>query len=228
MSQLLADFIVRLKKSSIDELTCYFTQLNDSQQTEVLTFFYLQGNKSEQNFDYFQTLAERLNGKASIPKPLVKLITNQSRLMFFTPLLKYATNFAVKDEKGRNVLHYLFVARGEKTPPPFNYIKSLLLFESNLFLAKALIQEEKSGLVPIEAYLHLNLQFDEVPKHEFTAVLALIEAERAHRDVNLKNKNAAISRFKKVCNEFTISSEAKEQRATLIASYYAIELSELF
>ena len=123
-----------------------------------MLFLALQSRKNDDSTDYFQLLCTKFCADKTMPSALISHIKNIELLSFFTPLLQSQNNFALQDTKERNVLHYLFVARGEKNCVPFNYLRSLLLFERNLFLPKGLTQTESNNLTPIESYLHLNIQ----------------------------------------------------------------------
>ncbi|WP_372767600.1 hypothetical protein [Pseudoalteromonas sp.] len=159
-----------------------------------------------------------------MPVSLVSQVKEIERLKFFTPLLKTMAHFTVQDEKKRNVLHYLFVARGQPKVVPFTYIRSLLLFESNLFLPKALTQTESNNLTPLECYLHLNIQGNILPYPELTAFLALIEIEQTQRPVNTNSLGIALSRFHKQKRDFRLDNKFIDQKALLLASYYGVSV----
>lgn len=227
MDQVVVDFVTLLKQRNIEKLVTFFQDQSDAFQTKILLFLALQGIKDSDSFDYFQLLCTKLCASNAMPTTLVSQIKNLDLLTFFTPLLQTMANFALQDNKGRNVLHYMCVARGEKQSVPFNYLRSLLLFESNLFLPKALTQTESNNLTPIECYLHLNIQGTTLPNHEFTALIALMEIEQSQRNIEYSHLNTALSRFKKQTTEFTLSQEYKTQKSLLLASYYGISVKDI-
>lgn len=227
MDQSVTQFVSLLKQSDLAALKVFYQQQPEATQTKLQLFLALQASKSIDAFDYFQLLSVKLSDDITIPLKLISQIKNINNLSFFTPLLQTMANFAVQDDKKRNVLHYLFVARGSSECVPFTYLRSLLLFESNLFLPKALIQTESNNLTPLECYLHLNIQGNELPDHELTAFMALIEIEQSQRPVISENLAFARSRFQKQINEFELSTGYIEQKALLLASYYGVSINDI-
>ena len=222
MDQVVSHFIGLLKTGNIKEITTFYLTQTPQSQAHIMLFLNLQANKSVDSFDYFQRLSVTLNGERPMPTPLVSQLKNNQALSFFTPLLQKMANFSLQDTMKRNVLHYLFVARGEHTNVPFTYVRSLLLFESNVFLPKALSQRESNGLTPLECYLHLNIQGTVLPNHELTAFIALCEIERSQITLNSNNLNSALKRFKKQRVDFDLTPDYIEQKCLLLASYYGV------
>lgn len=227
MDQSVNQFVKLLKQSDLAALKEFYQQQPETSQTKLQLFLALQASKSDDAFDYFQLLSIKLSNGKTMPMELISQIKNIKSLTFFTPLLQTMANFALQDEKLRNILHYLFVARGSSECVPFTYLRSLLLFESNLFLPKALIQTESNNLTPLECYLHLNIQGNVLPDHELTAFMALIEIEQSQRYVNSENLTFARSRFKKQMNDFDLSDEYIAQKALLLASYYGVSINDI-
>jgi len=227
MEQAVSQFISLLKQRDLQKLESFFQAQAETIQTNLLLFLALQIRTNDDSADYFQLLCTKLCADKTMPSALISHIKNIELLSFFTPLLQSQNNFALQDTKERNVLHYLFVARGEKNCVPFNYLRSLLLFERNLFLPKGLTQTESNNLTPIESYLHLNIQGIVLPDHELTAFMALFEIEQSQRTVNSNNLKVAVSRFKKQAAYFELSQQYLAQKSLLLASYYGVSINEV-
>ena len=101
-----------------------------------------------------------------------------------------------------NVLHYLFTNNQlvvANPPPPFNYLRSMMLFGSNKALCGALCQRNQQKLTPIEAYLFTNQNLAPLATHELTALLALIEIENKQQEIDSTNYLASTQAVSKLC-----------------------------
>ena len=124
-----------------------------------------------------QNIATRILSSNTAPSPFINQLTNIDALSFFTPALKVNKGFLVQDTQGNNVLHNVF-KHADATKLPFNYVRSLMLFESNDELAKALAQPNSHGLTPVACYIAYANKPSTPVKHEFSALLALMEIEQ--------------------------------------------------
>ena len=227
MQEPLARFIHLLEKKNKDDLIKFYKQLDDLQKTGILLFLFTKADQSQAYYSYFQTLCVLLTRDFEMPKSLISKIINLQLLNFFTPLLQQLSNFNARDKQDRNILHYLFVAKGQCMTPPFTFIKSLLLFESNLFLPKAIIQKECNGLTPIEVFLHFNTQDNVMPSNEVTSLLGLIEVEQSQRPPNRENLLLCKRRLVKQFRDFDFPKKVKQQKCLLAASYYRVHINSI-
>ncbi|MEI8617312.1 hypothetical protein P4S63_08055 [Pseudoalteromonas sp. B193] len=95
----------------------------------------------------------------------------------------------------------------DATKLPFNYVRSLMLFESNDELAKALAQPNSHGLTPVACYIAYANKPSTPVKHEFSALLALMEIEQK-QNPNAKQQLANVIKGQKV-NETTNFTERR-------------------
>ena len=158
-----------------------------------------------------------------------KIKTNNT-LSFFTPALQIQNNFAKTDHQQRNVLHYLFSnnqIKKNNTQPPFNYIRSMMLFGSNKGLTDGLCQREKKSLTPIEVYLFTHKNLAPLVNHELTALFALIEIEDNQQSIEQANYLDCIEAVSILCKEQAQAVNQELQRIILIATYYKIAIKKV-
>jgi hypothetical protein len=149
-----------------------------------------------------------------MPIGVIAGINDPARFTFFTPALKQNNGFSQANAQGNTALHILF-ANPHNSVPPFNYIRSLLLFESNEGLIHALKQRNNQQLTAIECYFAYNTHFNNLPAHELSALLALIEAQ---------------AQLAAICKKLKASAHAHQlsennHRILLLASTYKVSVS---
>lgn len=167
----------RISKQQLNELDNDFKQLSPAQQTLQLNHLYDSAQRLSVKYDFMQNIATRILSSNTAPSPFINQLTNIDALSFFTPALKVNKGFLVQDTQGNNVLHNVF-KHADATKLPFNYVRSLMLFESNDELAKALAQPNSHGLTPVACYIAYANKPSTPVKHEFSALLALMEIEQ--------------------------------------------------
>ncbi|CAM4249279.1 hypothetical protein [Pseudoalteromonas byunsanensis] len=165
-----------IKHQDAQALIEFYQQSNSNDNIAQLKYLYQQAQSDQALYLFFQDLVSTLFEKKPIPEPLIAGINDIDKLTFFTPALSACEGFDQQNEQGNTVLHAL-LGRLHPAPPPFNYIRSLMLFERNESLAKALASKNNQQLMPMECYLAFNPCFDTLPAHELTAALALLEAQ---------------------------------------------------
>lgn len=203
----------RLAKHQLDELDNDFKQLSPLQQTLQLNHLYESAQRLSVKYDFMQNIATRILTHNAPPTPFVNQLTNIDALSFFTPALKISTGFLAQDTQGNNVLHNVFKhAEAEKLP--FNYVRSLMLFESNDNLVKALAQPNSSGLTPVACYIAYANKPNTPVKHEFSALLALMEIEQK-QNANLKLQLVSALKGQKLNEATILLSAAYLQRSTV-------------
>jgi len=127
-------------------------------------------------------------------------------------------------------LHYLFTNNqliATPPSPPFNYLRSMMLFESNEALRDGLCQRDQQNLTPIEAYLCANKNFAPLADHELTALLALIEIESKQQEVDQTNYSLCMQAASKLCREQALLTNPELQRVMLIATYYTTPIKQV-
>lgn len=205
----------------------------DSSNTEnvvQLGFMFKQGQIKSSNYDFYQELATSFINNKDFPPALVSKIKTNNTLSFFTAALQIEDNFNKTDAQQRNVLHYLFTNNELITPdtqPPFNYLRSMMLFGSNTSLRGALCQRDNQKLTPIEAYLFSNKNFTALAPHELTALVALMEIESNQQAVDQDNYSLFIQAVSKLCQEQNQLVNNELQRIILIATYYARSIQQV-
>jgi len=167
----------RIAKHQLNELDNDFKQLSPAQQTLQLNHLFQSAERMSIKYDFMQNVATRILTTNLPPAPFISGLTSIDALTFFTPALKANKGFLAQDSQGNNVLHNLF-KHAHALKLPFNYVRSLMLFESNDELAKALAQTNARGLTPVACYIAYAKKPTTPVKHEFSALLALMEIEQ--------------------------------------------------
>ncbi len=164
MKKYLQTLIHLLSKNDDDALRQHYLVSQESENVEQLAYLFQQGMSEPSKFDFHQQLATTLIESKTLPTALIAQIKTNNTLSFFTSALKIEDNFKTIDHQQRNVLHYLFAGNQLITKqPPFNYLRSMMLFGSNGTLRDALCQRDQQNLTPIEVYLTSNENLTTLP-----------------------------------------------------------------
>jgi len=222
-----------LTKSDLEGLLQHYLASNESENVTQLAFMFQQGQKQLSHYEFLQELTAKFIESKGLPLAVIERICTSDTLSFFTPALQLAENFIKKDEQQRNVLHCLFIGKkllGIKAttnknietnqPPPFNYVRSMMLFGSNETLRSALCERDKNALTPIEVYLADNQNITALLVHELTALLALIEIENKQQVLVAENYGLVIQNFSQLCHQQEQIITDDLQRILLIATYF--------
>ncbi len=202
----------------------HYLNSTDAENTAQLAFLFQQGQLKPDKFEFYQELATKSIEQKGFSIQLLVQIKNSERLSFFTPALQLKDNFSKTNHQQQNVLHCLLAgnqANTENSQPPFNYLRSMMLFESNDSLRNALCQRDDSNLTPIEIYFVANKNLINLPDHELTALLALIEIESKQQAVDGNNYTYIMQSVGKLCRDQNLSISSDLQRLMLIAAYYS-------
>lgn len=230
MNTNLQTFIQLIGQQSFDALKAHYQQSDDSENLTQLRFLYDQSTKSSEGFELFQQLACQCIETKSLPTLLIPHINNLDTLSFFTPALKLEDNFKLTNQQQRNVLHYL-LAGAQNTPqpqhPPFNYLRSMMLFESNEVMHDALCIRDQQNLTPLEVYLFANQNLTALPDHEFSAVLGLIEIESKKQPIEQRNFKPIRHALIKLCQQHKREFSPQLHRLQLLATYYGKNIHEI-
>jgi hypothetical protein len=223
MKQHMQIMIDLLTKNDFETLIQHYSTSSESENITQLAFLYLQGQKSLIKFGFYQQIATKWIAKKGLPSDLISEFKSNDMLSFFTPILQLADNFNRTDQRQRNVLHYLLAgdqSRLVNVEPPFNYLRSMMLFERNESICNALCQRDGQNLTPVEVYLSTNNNLSALPTHEFSALFALIEIENKQQAVDKINYNLTIQHVAKIFRSQVQAINADSQRLLLIATYY--------
>jgi len=210
-----------LTKKDFKTLLAFYQQSNEIENIDQLAFVYQQGQKSLSVFEFYQQIATKFIESKGLPESLINQINNSDSLSFFTPGLQQNENFSKVNQQQRNTLHFLLAGTAQSSElPPFNYLRSMMLFESNESLSAALKQRDCKNLTPIEVYMLVNSNLKTLPNHELTALLALIEIETKQHSINLKNYKNIILAVRQLCKKQNTIVDEELQRTLIIATYY--------
>lgn len=230
MQKHLQTLINLLTKNDLKALLQHYLDSSETENIVQLGFMFQQGQIKLSSFDYYQQLATSFIETKGFPVGLIAKIKTNNTLNFFTPALQIKDNFNKTDHQQHNVLHYLFTNNqliSASTPPPFNYLRSMMLFGSNEALSDGLCQREQQNLTPIEAYLFTNKNLTPLANHELTALLALIEIESNQQKVDQTNYSLFIQAVSKLCLDQAQLTNPELQRIMLIATYYTTSIKEV-
>jgi hypothetical protein len=228
MKQHMQTLIHLLATNDDDALLKHYLVSKESENVVQLAYLFQQGMNDLSKFDCFQQLATTLIESKSLPSALIAQIKTSDTLSFFTCALQLEDNFKQVDHRQRNALHYLLAGSQLATNrPPFNYIRSMMLFESNGTLRGALCQRDEQNLTPIEAYLFSNQNLTTLPPHELTALLALIEIERKQQTLDITNYVPVVQAVSKLCRSQIQEINSELQRLMLIAVYFTKPVKDI-
>ncbi|CAH9067028.1 hypothetical protein PSECIP111951_04049 [Pseudoalteromonas holothuriae] len=185
-------FIDLIKHQDAQALATLYTKSSNNENIAQLKCLYQQAMGEQSRYQFFQDLVTSFFEKKPMPEALIIAISDIDKLTFFTPALSASEGFSLQNEQSNTLLHTL-LGHEKCIQPPFNYIRSLLLFERNESLAKALATRNKQQLLPMECYLAFNPCFEPLVDHELTAALALLEAQT-------KQVPSEISTLSLICN----------------------------
>ncbi|TMP38032.1 hypothetical protein CWB98_08735 [Pseudoalteromonas rubra] len=203
---------------SLSRILSCFEQATPAERSAQLRHCFEAASNHAANYEHYQNIAAHCITHHGLPPGVIAGINTSERLDFFMPALQAANAFNVTNHQGNTFLHCLF-ANPQNQPPPFNYIRSLLLFERNESLADALVVRNHQGLSALEVYLGFNPHYCELPQHELAAWLALCEAHRKLSGVNSDNLEKVMSQLH--------AGPLRQERLTLVASYYQVSVSSL-
>lgn len=228
MNQNIRTLIQLLSKHDDNALLQYYQDSNESENVVQLAYLFQQGMSEPSKFEYYQQLATTLIQGKNMPVGLIAQIKTSDTLSFFTPALQFKDNFNKTDHVKRNVLHYLLAGNQIKVnKSPFNYLRSMMLFGSNETLRDALCQRDNQNLTPIEVYLLSNQNLTNLPPHEFTALMALIEIESKQQEIETINYIPTIQAVGKICRSQTQAVSNDLQRLMLIAIYFKKPIEDI-
>lgn len=219
-----------LQENNLKALLQHYLSSNEKENTAQLAFMFQQGEIKASNSDYYQQLATAFIEAKGLSNSLISKIKTKSTLNFFTPALQINDNFKKVDSDKRNVLHHLFTnnhANSAHSQPPFNYLRSMMLFGSNEALRDAICQRDIQQLTPIEAYLFFNETLTPLDNHELTALIALIEIESKQQKIKQAHYSLFIKKLCQLCNKQQKVINKDLQRILLIATYYAIPMAQV-
>ncbi|OUL57256.1 hypothetical protein [Pseudoalteromonas ulvae] len=220
----ISSLIQYLTNKDFSGLLTHYQRCDVHQQIDILAFVYQQSLKSLSVFEFYQHIATKLIQSNGLPELIIQQINTADALSFFTPALQCDSHFSKTNELKRNVVHYLLAG----DTPPFNYLRSLLLFESNEHLAQALCQRDCKNLTPIEVYLRINKQFSPLAPHEFNALLALMEAEQTFNPANRHNLTDTLKQVAKHLQQQVLILDDQIERIGLIGAYYGLTAKQVY
>jgi hypothetical protein len=228
MQKHLQTLINFLTKNDLKALLQHYLDSSEVENIAQLGFMFQQGQIK--SLDYYQQLATAFIENKGFAIGLIAKIKTHDTLNFFTPALQIQGNFNKTDHQQRNVLHYLFTNNqsvAASSQPPFNYLRSMMLFGNNEALRHGLCKREQQNLTPTEAYLFTNESFSRLANHELTALLALIEIESKQQGVDKNNYSHCIKAVSKLCQSQAQEINHELQRIMLIATYYGTSIQQV-
>ena len=211
----------RLQHHQLKELIADYQSVSGVLQAAQLQHIYQLACSSEVKYLFLQNVAAHLLEASPLPSEAVALIDDIDKLSFFTPGLKFQNAFCITDNQGNTLLHHLFTqCQADKLP--FNYLRSLMLFESNESLGVALKTLNKQLLSPIGCFIALNSTTQMLAKHEFSALLAMMEVDQSHSP-------SAVSALVNTLKQFYSTNQptSADSKVLLCAAYLQVPTAQL-
>ncbi len=234
MKQHMQIMVDLLTSNNFDYLLEHYSNSSESENISQLAFLYLQGQKSLIKFGFYQEIALKCIDKKGLPIALIAELKSSNMLSFFTPILQLKDNFTKTNKHQRNVLHYLLTGAQSNAQsgcpnadPSFNYLRSMMLFERNESLCKALCQRDSKNMTPVEVYLYSNQNLSPLPTHELSALFALIEIESKQKAIDESNYPLVCQSVKQICRSQVQPVKVDLQRLLLIATYYKKQIQQI-
>lgn len=219
-----------LTKNDLEGLLKHYLACDEAENIVQLSFLFQQGQLRLSVFEFYQQIATKFIASKALPVALIARINSSDGLSFFTPALQLNNNFKLTNLQQRNVLHYLLAgdqSSHSNARPTFNYLRSMMLFESNDTLREALMQRDCQNFTPVEVYLFANKNLAVLPDHELTALLALIEIESKQQAFDETNYLPIIREVRKLCANQGQGMSSELQRLLLIATYYSKPIEQV-
>jgi len=229
MQKHLQKLVCLLTKNDLEALLQHYLDSSENENLAQLGFMFQQAQLKLSSYDFYQQLATSFIESKGFSTVLINKVNTNDTLSFFTPALQIVDNFNKTDQKQRNVLHYLFTNNQipeANNQPPFNYLRSMMLFGSNKTLRDAICHRDDKNLTPVEAYLFANKNLSPLSDHELTALLALIEIENKQQVVDQTNYSLIIQAVNAICKVQAHSPAHELQRIILIGTYYSIPVKQ--
>ncbi|WP_462174045.1 hypothetical protein [Pseudoalteromonas xiamenensis] len=218
------EFLSLLKNRSSQQIRDAFVQLDDSAKKHVLEWLFKQSSNPEVYSD-MQGLSVLLIDGDSIPTGFMSSLVEEDRFAFFYLALQSKQLLQMQNHQGNTLLHLMF-ANPKKTTPPFNFIRSLLLFERNEDIAKCLTVRNQQGLTPIETYLAHHASLAPIATPEMGALIGLMEAEKSQRaSVDLNNLGLILKHLCHVHGKTTLLNA--KHRLILLGAYFNYSESDI-
>jgi len=218
-NQTLQRFISYIKTQQVDKLPEFYTQLSDSDCVLVLKFCFEQAIQNQEVYIFFQDLCKQLiTEKKALPEGLITGINTLERLAFFSSALTEIEGYKQANRQGNTLVHAL-CTNSQQTEWPFNFLRSLMLFERNESLAHALGHKNHQRMRPIDCYLAFNHNLAKLPDHELSALLALIEIQSKTSEQSEPGLLHAICQFL-VKEKINKQLDSTHPRILLIASCF--------
>ena len=228
MKQHMQVFIHLLLTNNDNALLQHYLASKETENIVQLAHLFQESISEASKFYFYQQLATKFIETKNLPIALIAQIKTSYTLSFFTTALQFKDNFKKTDHLQRNVLHYLFAGTSvDSNELPFNYLRSMMLFESNETLRDALCQRDDKNLTPIETYFISNENLTALPKHELIALMALIEIESKQQAVDSSNYKSVIEAFIKLCHSQNKVMNSQLERLILIAIYFSKPVEEI-
>lgn len=222
MTQDIQTFIHLLTSNDDKALKQYYLASSEAENMVQLAHLFQQGMRELSTYDFYQQLATDLIESKVFPTALIAQMKTSEALNFFTLALQLADNFKLTNHLQRNALHYSFQgSQLAASATPFNYLRAMMLFESNDTLREALCQRDQFHLTPIEVYLQHNEALTDLAHHEFNALLALIEIENKQQSIEGNNYISTVKAVRKLCCDQKMPISSNLQRLILIAIYFS-------
>ena len=222
----LQTFISCIQSQQVDKLPALYIQLNDAEATQIQKFCYQQAESNDEIYRFFQDLSSQLIiSKGTLPEGLITGINTLNRLIFFSNAISSIEGYAQTNRQGNTLLHAL-LANSKQTTLPYNYLRSLMLFERNESLSLALAKKNEQKMRPIDCYLAYNDDLAELPDHELSALLTLIEIQSKSTQDNDPHMLNSICRLL-VKKKLHKKLHNAHQRVLLIASSFLVTTSSV-
>jgi hypothetical protein len=224
LSKIEHDVIQFLKSQDLLGLERAYIEYSCENNLKQIKCLFALAEQTQENYHFYQDLVLKLIKSKEFPVSIINGINTVQRLNFFSPVFSALNAFDNVTEMGNNLLHVLFSSKSIQSTQ-FNYIRSLLMFERNESLIKALTARNAQKLTPIECYLAFNETVKELPNVELDAVLVLIKAqiERLNYDAS---SCAMICRYLQKSGMGAKLSE-NNHRIILISAIYNIKSSKV-
>jgi hypothetical protein len=218
MNNSVVKFLASLASIPKTELRTHFGALDSESKNQVLAWLYLQSQNPEHYSD-MQGLSVLLLSKDTLPKGFMSSLLDEDKLSFFFLALQTAELLSLQNHQGNTLLHLLF-ANPKRHCPPFNFIRSLLLFERNEAFANSLTSCNQQNLTPIETYLAYHPYLETLPVHELGALLALMEIQKKQQPISQTNLSLITKHLSKTHAKQKLKNST--QRMMLLAAFYGV------
>ncbi|WP_440053888.1 hypothetical protein ACSLBF_13545 [Pseudoalteromonas sp. T1lg65] len=220
MEDIISRLLLAIKSRDENKIRNLYHHASLEEKANCLKFLYKSAKTNDAAEHFYQDVTAYCLKDSDFPEKVLQGINTLDKFSFFCAPMAFAEQLCVQDAIGNNVLHYL-LSNTPAEQPAFNYLRTLMHFESKELLQTALCARNNKHLTPIECYLAYNPPKQPLAIQELSAFLALCEVENRLKTPETTSNLKAITNFMKNQGGYD------DYQRFLVATYYQVNSDDL-